>query len=135
MATKIKPERLSKTISKYFEEYAEEINEDVKKEAKEVSKEAIEELKRVSPKNEKLKSERERPYYKGWTFKTKTKGKNRFSRVIWNATNYQLTHLLEFGHATRDGGRVQAQPHIRKVEKEYKVKFVDNLERDIRGDK
>ena len=132
MATKIKPEKLSKTVGKYLKEYGEEINEDYKKEATDISKEALEELKRVSPKNEKLKSERERPYYKGWTFKTKTKGKNRFSRVIWNATNYQLTHLLEFGHATRDGGRVQAQPHIRKVEKEYKVKFVDNLERDIR---
>lgn len=132
MATKINPEKLSKTISKYLEEYGEEINEDVKKEAKEVSKEAIEELKRVSPKDTHRKSERDTPYSKGWTFKTKTKGKNRFSRVIWNKTNYQLTHLLEFGHATRNGGRVKAQPHIRNVEKKYKVKFVDALEKDIR---
>ena len=135
MATKIKPEKLSKTVGKYLKEYGEEIIEDYKKEATDISKEALEELKRVSPKDKKRKSEREKPYYKGWAIRTKSRGKDKYSKVIWNATNYQLTHLLEYGHATRNGGHVPAQPHIRSVEKKYKVKFVDNLERDIRGGK
>lgn len=64
------------------------------------------------------------------------KGKLKYQKVIWNRTNYQLTHLLEFGHATRNGtGWVNAQPHIRDVEQKYKVKFVDLVEKKIRGTK
>ena len=37
--------------------------------------------------------------------------------VIYNkAPTYRLAHLLEYGHLTRDGRRVQGQPHIKPVE-------------------
>ena len=52
--------------------------------------------------------------------------------MVWNKTNYQLTHLLEFGHVTRNGGRTRALPHIRPIEEKYNVKFVDKLEKRIR---
>ncbi|MFQ8989189.1 MAG: hypothetical protein ACLR6T_11005, partial [Intestinibacter sp.] len=73
-------------------------------------------------------------YYKGWAIKNggRTRKKHYYGKTIWNRTNYQLTHLLEFGHATRNGGRTQAQPHIRKVEEKYGTKFADLLENKIR---
>ena len=58
--------------------------------------------------------------------------KNYYTKKVWNATDYQLTHLLEFGHADRSGGHVNAQPHIRPTEKKYRNKFIQILERDIR---
>jgi hypothetical protein len=131
---KVKPEQFGTALSKYLNEYREDIQEDVEETTSKVTKEAIEELKTTSPKRK--GRERGKPYYKGWSEKTQTKGKFKYSKVIWNKTNYQLTHLLEFGHRTRNGtGWVEAQPHIRPVEEKYNEKFTDLLKQKIRSTK
>lgn len=126
---KVIPENLSNAIDKYLQEYKEQIDEDVKKDATEISKQARDELKRVSPVDE--HSTRGRHYADGWAISSKS-GKNYYTKKIWNATDYQLTHLLEFGHADRSGGHVNAQPHVRPTEKKYRDKFIQKLERDIK---
>lgn len=129
MSKSIKPEELSKAIQDYLENYREDIQEDVEEVTDKVTKEARDELKQTSPKG---KISRNPKYYKGWSVKISKKGATKYHKVIWNKTNYQLTHLLEFGHATRNGGRTRAIPHIRPVEEKYKVEFVDLVEERIR---
>ena len=134
MPNKVKPEELGNAISKYLNEYREDIQDEVEETTSIISNKAIEELKVTSPKR--VGKSRAKPYYKGWSEKVQTKGKYRFSKVIWNKTNYQLTHLLEFGHRKRNGtGWVDAQPHIQPVETKYKEKFVDLLQQKIRSTK
>ena len=65
-------------------------------------------------------------YSAGWRVKEiPSKVLNQPSKyVVHNATSYRLTHLLEFGHAKKDGTeRVTAQPHIEPardaIEKQY----------------
>lgn len=132
----IKPEELEKAISNYLNTYAEDIEDDVVECTDQITKQAKQELVNRSPRG---KGKRETPYYKGWTIKLQKKGKGKYTKVIWNKTNYQLTHLLEFGHAKRDGtGWVDPSPaggHIQPVEEEYKVKFVDLLSNKIRRTK
>lgn len=128
----LNPGELEKAISNYLNTYAEDIEDDVVECVDQVTKEARNELINRSPKG---KGKRATPYHKGWSIKLQKKGKGKYTKVIWNKTNYQLTHLLEFGHTTRNGGRTQAIEHIRPVEEEYKVKFVDLLERKIRRTK
>ena len=125
----IKPEELQKVLNEYLEDYKEDIDEDVIETVDEVTKEARDELKQTSPRRG---IARENQYYKGWAVKLKKKNKGVYHKVVWNKTNYQLTHLLEFGHTTRNGGRTKAIPHIRPVEEKYKVEFVDKLEKKIR---
>ena len=72
--------------------------------------EAVELLKAKSPRK-KVKGGQ---YAAGWTLKP-TPGRLK-GFVVYNATDYQLTHLLEKGHAKRGGGRVRPIPHIRPVE-------------------
>lgn len=121
MSSSIKPENLSKEIMNYLENYVEDIEEDVRETADKTSKEAVKELKQTSPKR--AGKTRKNPYWKGWTKRKNSKSKRRYVVDIYNKTNYQLTHLLEFGHATKNGGRTKAQPHIKKVEEKYNKQY------------
>ena len=60
--------------------------------------------------------------------KTKLKG---IQATVWNEKHYQLTHLLEKGHALRDGGRSAAFPHIAPVEQKCEDELIRNIKKNI----
>ena len=136
MATKkIDSAKLALTINEYLKDYGEDIEDAVVNNAQKEAKAAIKYLKAVSPEDTSRKKKRATPYKDGWTRKTRKLGRYTFSQVVYNKTNYQLTHLLEFGFTHRDGKHVAGQPHIREAEKIYKEKFVDALKKEIGGKK
>ena len=51
-------------------------------------------------------------YAKGWAYKVTSPAEGSYHGTVYNSTKYQLTHLLEKGHAKRGGGRVAGIPHI-----------------------
>lgn len=51
-------------------------------------------------------------YAKGWRKKTVYEDEHDMRVRIYNKDHYQLTHLLEDGHANVDGGRTEGKPHI-----------------------
>ena len=126
MSKTIDVDLLEKEVMKYLTEYKEDISEAVENVSNRVGKEATNELKDKSPK---LTGD----YAKGWRLKKDKIGKNRYTVKIHNKTNYRLTHLLEFGHVTRNGGRTRAIPHIRPIEEKYKKIFEQELKKDIGG--
>jgi HK97 gp10 family phage protein len=127
MSKKINPNLLAKEIIKVLSDYKDDISNIVEQDANEVGKEAVAELKQTSPKGAR------KEYCKGWRLKKDKLGKNRYTVKIHNKTDSQLTHLLEFGHATRNGGHTEAQPHIRPIEEEYSKKFEQKIRKDIGG--
>lgn len=126
MSKKIKVDDLSKQIMKALENYSDDISEVVEEVSNDVGKEAVGELKTTSPK-------KRGSYAKGWRLKKDKLGRNRYSVKIHNKTDYQLTHLLEFGHVTRNGGRTKAIPHIRPVEEKYSKEYEKELKQKIGG--
>lgn len=126
MSKAIKVDSLAKEIEKALENYSDDISEVVEKVSNEVGKEAVEEIQQTSPK-------KRGSYAKGWKLKKDKLGKSKYSVKIHNKTDYQLTHLLEFGHATRNGKRTKAIPHIRPVEQKYSEKYEQELKRKIGG--
>lgn len=129
MSKAIKPDDLQKVLNEYLKSYAEDITEDVIETTNTITKKAVKELQEVSPKG---KGSRKSPYYKGWTKQKGKENKGIYTTKIHNKTNYQLTHLLEFGHATRNGRRTKAIPHIRPVEEKYNKLYSKTLTTVIR---
>ena len=120
MAEKVKIDDMTQAIMKELKQYSKDLNEEIKLDTKKVAKEAVKELKATSPK-------KTGAYAKSWTEKESVKGENVSKRVIYNKDHYQLTHLLENGHAKVKGGRVEGRPHIRPAEE----KAIKNLEEEI----
>ena len=102
-------------ITEILNSYSDDIQESITNEVIQRAKDGKKTLEATSPKNK-------GKYAKGWRVKT-TKGSNYISCTIHNATDYQLTHLLEKGHLTRNGKKTKAIVHIKPVEetciKEY----------------
>lgn len=122
MARTASPYDISVVIAEELQKYSEEVTDKVKQIVDDVSTELVENLKQDSPK---------RPgsgaYAKSWTSKVEYED-NLIKRVrVYNSKHYQLTHLLEYGHAKRGGGRVAGIPHIKPNEE----KAIEELERRI----
>ena len=124
MSNSIKPDELQKAIQEYLTEYVEDIEEGVKDTTDTLTKEAVKDLKQESPRGQ---GTRDKPYYKGWTKQKGKTNKGRDTIKIHNKTNYQLTHLLEFEHATRNGKKTKAQPHIRTIEEKYNKLYEQSI--------
>ena len=110
-------------LSKVLSEYSQEVTEAVKKAQDEVADEAVDELKQTSPKNK-------GGYAKGWA---KKRDGNKLS--VYNKDKPQLTHLLENGHSTRDGGRTRSFPHIKPAEQNAIKSFQSKVEEAVNNAK
>lgn len=78
-------------------------------------------LQQTSPKRKKKGG----AYAKSWTSDVE-EGRTFRSATVYNKNHYQLSHLLENGHATRNGGRTNPRVHIAPVEAEA-VTYVEHM--------
>ena len=53
--------------------------------------------------------------------------------VVHSKNRYQLAHLLEYGHAKRNGGRVEGKAHIAPAEQHGIRQLQEEIERALRG--
>lgn len=118
---RIKVDALAQTVMEGLEEYAKLATEDMKEAVKKAGQEAKKDVQAGAP----IKSG---AYKKNWTVKTTREDANSMEITVHSRNRYQLAHLLEFGHALRNGGRAKAFPHIAPAEE----KAAELLEREIR---
>lgn len=96
-------------MKQILDEFDDKVNEVLKKSANDVADQSVEKLRNTSPRDT-------GSYASGWTKKKESAR----SIIVHNATDYQLTHLLENGHVIRNKkgtyGRAPAHKHIKPVE-------------------
>lgn len=119
-ADRIRVDQLASTIMKGLEDFADlaadELKDAVKKAGNECKKDVQESALVKTGK-----------YKKSWAVKTTKESSNGMTVTVHSTNQYQLTHLLEFGHAKRGGGRTRAFPHIAPAE----AKAADFLEQEV----
>ena len=119
-------EDLQEQVEALLEQYGKQCSNVVNEAVHEVSSEALKKLKKESPKRTGL-------YAKGWKVK-KTDDKFAANDILYGkeASTYAIAHLLEHGHANRNGGRTAPMPHIAKVEDWARKELVDTVEKKLR---
>ena len=78
-----------------------------------------------------LKKHRGR-YVQGWTTEESRGRKGEYGKAVWNKTDWQLTHLLEYGHLIvnkKNGvGWAYPHPHIDKAFRSVKNRFIKAMQ-------
>lgn len=120
---KVSISSFDKAINDILKEYAEDTNDVLQDTIPIIGKKVVSELKKKSPK-------RTGKYAKGWTLKQE-KERLSISAIAYNKDRYQLTHLLEKGHANRGGGRTQGRPHIKPVEDKFVKETLNKIKKGI----
>ncbi|MDY4128696.1 HK97 gp10 family phage protein [Peptostreptococcus porci] len=111
-------------IGKIMEEYSSEVRNVIKEELASTIKDVLKNLEKDSPKLTGA-------YSKGWKSKPTKNAINNIEYKIYNEKG-QLTHLLEYGHLTRNGiGRTRAIPHIKKNEERGIALLEKNISRRL----
>ena len=102
-------DNLADEIMAGLQEYAELADDAMKKAVKKTATSVKKEISANAPKDTGA-------YSKSWTTKKVNENSHSLQMTVHSKSHYQLAHLLEKGHAKRNGGRVQGKPHIAPAE-------------------
>ena len=97
-------------IKRYMDEYSRLAASEMKEAVKTAANEAKKNVEANAP-------VRSGKYAKSWAVKKTKENSTALELTLHSKTQYRLTHLLEFGHALRNGGRTEGQVHIAPAER------------------
>ena len=125
MARPLQVNEFEHAVNAILADYKDTINADVQAITKSVAKDTVKKVQAAAP-------VRTGAYKKSIKSKVTEKGVNRATSVVYAAApRYRLTHLLEYGHAKVNGGRVQARPHWSQAEQDAISEFERKLKEAI----
>lgn len=101
--------------------YTETKSEKINKAAKKVSRKALKAVRSKSP-------ELTGDYRKGWKVKILRDSPTTIAIVVHQrGKEHKLTHLLEYGHKSKSGKKVDAIPHIEQVQEEANIEISQEI--------
>lgn len=117
---------LADEVVKCLNEYKDGVNSQLKKAVCKAGNTVKKNISQNAPK-------RTGAYAKSWSVKKIKETKNSLSVTVHSKNRYQIAHLLEFGHAKRNGGRVSARPHIARAEEKGIAQLESEIERSLKN--
>lgn len=118
----------AKAMMSQLTQYTDDIINDVYDIIEDEANKLASNIKKDSPKS----NDKTKHYANGWKV-GKDKNGLRKIYIVYNANKPTLTHLLEYGHVSRNGGRVKGYPHIDKNSQGAREKIVKRIEEEIDG--
>lgn len=126
----IKIDQLNEAIERELTLYSHEVTDRLKEETKTSMKKLVKRTKETAPVGKRSH------HYKD-NIRSKTLNENtRGISMLWyvGGSDYRLSHLLNNGHATKDGGRVQGTHFISNAEKEITEEFERRIKEVLEND-
>ena len=117
--------KLADAVMETLEEYADLAAEDVKQAVRDAGETVRKEIRANAPKDT-------GDYAKSWAVKKSKETSNSITMTVYSRNRYYLAHLLEFGHAKRNGGRVSGKSHIAPAEEKGIQQLEEEIERSLR---
>ena len=121
--------QLSEAISKELTLYNDKVIQGIKKEAKKSMDQLVKDTKATAPVGKRQK------HYRDSIKSRKESEDNRSVSYIWyvGGSDYRLSHLLENGHALRNGGRVEGTHFIKNASDSIIEKYIQAIEEVVRN--
>lgn len=116
---------LADAIMDTLEEYSELATKDLKQAVRDAGETVRKEIRTNAPKDT-------GDYAKSWAAKKTKESSNSIMVTVYSRKRYYLAHLLEFGHAKRNGGRVAGKSLIAPAEEKGILQLEEEIERSLR---
>ena len=114
----VKIDQLADAIMDGLEEYKNLAGSQVKSAVRKAANTVRDDIKATAPR-------RTGRYAESWTTSKTKENSTGLTMTVYSPSRYMLAHLLEFGHALRNGGRARAFPHIAPAE-EHGVSILES---------
>lgn len=129
MSKTIGVDQLGEAIAQELTLYGRNVIDGVKKEAKKSMGRLVKQTKATAPVGHRKK------HYRDSITSRKTSENDRAVTYTWyvKGSDYRLSHLLENGHALRDGGRVEGTHFIENASDPILLEYIQAVEEVIRN--
>ena len=124
MPSKVKIDSLASAVNEMLMEYAKTSTEGVKQAVKKTGTFVKNDIKEHAPVDS-------GDYRKSWATKNTRETSHSLEVTVYSKDRYQLAHLLEKGHAKRNGGRTRAFPHIAPAEARGEEQLISEIKRRL----
>ena len=122
MSQEIQISEMERVIMDALEQYADKAADVIGETLPLVGQETAQDLRATSPK---LTGN----YAASWTYGMQTSrgSKKKNKLVVYNKNHYRIVHLLEKGHAKKNGGRVEAKVHVKPAQDRAEQKAIERI--------
>ena len=126
MGRRISIDALADTVMECLNDYADVSAEGIKKAVRKAGNTVKKEIGANAPKDTGA-------YAKSWAVKNTKENSHLLEVTVYSKNRYQLAHLLEHGHAKRNGGRAAGKSHIAPAGETGIRQLEAEIERSLRN--